>query len=282
MKKLLLTACVLFCFAATFCQSTSHRPLISGYLSYGRHLPNRFHTDSGRLSLISRKMNVSIEGGINLDFPLRNRWRLRTGANAHFLFYDESGYGTTGGLPPVFPADPNKDYRYDRATRYTGQTTEEVPLSCFSIPLKAQYQLSKGGKWQWFADAGAVLAVYCPVDIDDYAAKAWELPNATGSYRDYYQFEINTHYRRSIFPTRTGISPQLEWEGGLEAQHPGKKYGALVFGLKFHVGTNRLDRADYVIWPTLPQYRSVGHYSPNRSYVGLCIGYRFGKNESKK
>jgi hypothetical protein len=281
MKKLLLATCALLCFATTFCQSISHRPLISSYLSYGRHLPNRFHTDSGRLSLISRKMNVSIEGGINLDFPLSSRWRLRTGANAHFMFYDETGYGTTGGLPPVFPPDPNKDYGYDDVTRYTGRSTEDAHLSCFSIPLKAQYQLSAGGKWQWHADGGAVLAVYCPVDIDDYAAKSWSLPNAADRYHDYYQFEINTHYRRSVLPTRTGISPQLEWEAGIEAQHPGKKYGALVVGVKFHVGTNKLDRADYVIWPTLPQYRSAGHYSLNRSYVGLCIGYRFGRNGGK-
>lgn len=266
MKKLLFVSSLLFSQIA-FSQDDINRLGKTVYVLYGHHFKTDYLIDSGQNNLVGRKNVFSAEIGLNLDYALTNRWMLRTGISGHFLFLDEIGYGITGPLPGgiTFPYT----HIYRKGLEYVESTTVGIPFKgLFRFNNLKNYVLSVSG--------GPFLSFYFPAR-DEMAG--------FGGFKQNGQFTQDYWVTRRFNSGNKGInisSPQLEWDFDMDATRALKKYGAITLGVKTHIGTKRLERASFVIWPDEPGYTSKGHFTLNRSYIGIFGGFRFGKNQSRK
>jgi hypothetical protein len=250
---------------SSFSQNSSGKIEKSFYAFYGRHYTTRYYIDSGQSNLVGRKYNESVEAGLNIDYPINDQWMIRTGINGHLLLLGEITYGIDGPVPPGV-IDPFV-HQYARGIDYVESVT-------IGFPIKIRYNLLNTEEKTVLISGGPFIGVYFPA-ADEMAGSARELSNGT-ILRDYW---VTRHFKNYKSNKSLGISyPQLEWDFDIEGKKYFKKYGAISLGIKTHIGTRRLEKATFDIFPTEPSYRSKGHFILNRSYIGLYSAFTFGKN----
>lgn len=173
----------------------------------------------------------------------------------------------------MFP--PNYSRAFLGSTYIRG--AEYVERISVSLPVKFQYEIYKTKRYKFFIDGGPLISFYFPVR-NQLIGRTYLLDGSTG-YSEIRAYEINRDFPYNKRINFIGTStPNIEWQFDIEVARKFKRRGAVLAGIITHIGTTKLERANFVIWPELPQYRSRGHYSLNRSYVGFYLGYRFGRN----
>lgn len=244
----------------------------SFYGLYGRHFTTNFIVDSGSNNLVGRKMNISLEGGFNLDYKINKSWGIRSGIACHIQFIAEIFYGTklfpdstgiypTGKFENIYGRGVDLDFR------------ERVSIG---IPLKVFYQFPVSKRYEINIAGGPYLNVYMPARNENIAMLIPIYHDSTyGTYVYTRKFDIHRKFNKN---TPNISKPFLEWEYDVEIIRKFKKYGAIRAGIKTHIGTNKLEKAEFITWPEFSDYRSKGYYSINRSYIGIYAGYCFGKN----
>jgi len=268
-KKIFYLGFCLFSFQILTGQSLLKNVSKGAYFLYSRHFSTNYVIDSAFSNFVSRKMNIGIEAGVNLDILVKKSWSIRTGLYAHLHFISEIDYGTTGELPPVIPST----YRKESITQYT-RGSEYAERTNISIPLKGLFRIKRIKDWEFYSAAGIVGSFYFPAR-QQLVQNTIVLPTSSGSNNFITHYEIIRYFKKSTF------TPRIEFGFDLEAVRKFRRRGAVFAGIKTHLGTTKLERADFIIWPGLPQYRSKGHFSLNRSYIGVYLGYRFGRNDFK-
>ena len=248
-----------------FSQDHSNNVSKSIYVLYGHHLKTKYVTDSGTNNLIGRKSVFSAEMGLNLDYPLSHRFKIRTGISGHFLFLDETGYGTSGPIPDGFGQDARKLIPiYSRGAEYIESTN-------IGIPIKLLFNFHNNPNYNFSVSGGPFISFYFP---------------ARDEMAGFTDLKQNGNYTQKYWVTRrfkTGnnslnvSAPQFEWDFDIEATRKLKKYGAVSLGIKSHIGTTKLEHASFVIWPDEPNHRSKGHFTLNRSYIGIFGAFTFGR-----
>lgn len=237
----------------------------SVYALYGRHFSTNYVLDSGNSNLIGRKNVVSLEMGLNLDYPINNILKIRTGINGHLLFLSEVDYGISGPLPP------GVDFPFTNIYRRGAEYIESVNIS---VPIKAMYSFLKKGKTVYSVAGGPCISFYFPASNE---MAGFETRKYGELIRQHW---VTRHFKNYRSNKSIGISyPQLEWDFDVEGTRKLRKYGAISLGLKAHIGTRRLENATFEIWPTEPDYRSKGHFTLNRSYIGIYSAFTFDKNK---
>lgn len=265
MKRLLLSVYLLTISVFCISQNSFRKAEKSVYAFYGRHFQTKYVTDSGQGNLVGRKFNESLEMGLNIDYTLNNKWNIRTGISGHLLLLGEITYGISGPIPPEV---------IDRFVHQYARGIDYVESVTIGIPVKARYNFYQDQKHILFITGGPFIGIYFPAS-DEMAGSARQLSNGT-TLRDYW---VIRHFKNYKSDKSIGISyPQLEWDFDVEYKRKLKKYGALGFGIKTHIGTKRLEQATFDIFPTESNYRSKGHFILNRSYIGIYSAFTFGKN----
>lgn len=257
---------VLFISQNCFCQGFFKKPTKSVYIMQARHFSTKYNVDSGINNLVGRKYAVSLEAGLNLEYPINNIWKFKTGINGHLLFLNEVSYGISGPIPS------GVDRPFTNI--YTGGLVEYIESVSIAIPFKVMYTFPTKEKINYSISGGPFISFYFPAS-DEMAGfesrKNGELIR---------QHLVTRHFKNYKSVKSIGISyPQLEWDFDMQATRKFKKYGAISLGIKTHIGTKRLEHATFVIWPTEPAYRSTGHFTLNRSYIGLYGAFTFGQNK---
>jgi hypothetical protein len=248
-----------------FPQDYSNRVSKSVYVLYGHNFKTNYVADSGQNNLIGRKNVFSAEMGLNLDYPINNRFKLRTGIAGHLLFLDETGYGASGPIPDGFGEDAKRLIPiYSRGAEYI----ESVSIG---IPIKLLYKFYSNPKYNFSISAGPFLSFYFPAR--DEMAGFTDLKQ-NGEYTQKYWV---TRRFKSGNNSLNVSSPQLEWDFDIQTTRKLKKYGAVSLGIKSHIGTTRLEHASFIIWPDEPNHRSKGHFTLNRSYIGIFGAFTFGR-----
>lgn len=266
MKKAFILFLSLSAVYITYSQDASYKKSIkSVYALYGRHLSTHYAVDSGNGNLIGRKNAVSLEMGLTLDYPINDIWKVRTGISGHLLFLNEVDYGISGPIP--------YGVNFPFTDMYRGGLTEYIESVNINIPLKVMYTFLKREKTDYSVSGGPCISVYFPAS--DLMA-GFENRKDGELIRQHWVIRRFKNYKsiRSL-----GISyPQLEWDFDVEGTRKLRRYGAVSLGLKIHIGTRRLENSTFEIWPTEPTYRSKGHFTLNRSYIGIYSAFTFGKN----
>jgi Outer membrane protein beta-barrel domain len=238
-------------------------------------MPTKFIVDSGSHNLVSRKYNYSLEVGFNLDYPLNNGWGVRTGIAVHLHYINETNYGVSGPIPPQVVGEGYQKW----LPRFSGGANF-LERASFGFPLQLQKRFRLNKTYSVNVFGGPFFNVY-------FGSKGEEINNTLlldnpngGNYIPLKEFRIV----RDFYPNKkikglTITKPQIEWQLDVEMVRNFKKMGAIFLGLKGHLGVNNMERAEFTIWPTEPAYRAKGHYTLNRSYIGIYTGFRFGKNK---
>jgi hypothetical protein len=261
---LLLLYLMLFAFSPLFSQNLFKKATKSVFALYGHHLPTNYEVETGQNNLIGRKHVFSAEAGLNLDYPLNEKWMIRTGVSGHLLFLNEVTYGISGPIPPGVN---------DRLIGIYGRGIEYIESVSIGLPIKALYNFPTTGKYNFSVSGGPYVAVYFPANDEMagmQAIKNGELIRQHWVTRHFKNYKTNQSLCISY--------PQLEWDFDVQATRKFKRYGAASLGIKAHIGTRSLERATFVIWPDEPEYRSKGNFILNRSYIGIFSAFRFGRN----
>ena len=233
-----------------------------------KQIPTNYIIDSGSANLVSRKNTNGLQVGINIDFKLNKNWGIRTGYSMHGYLISEINYGVSGNLPNTITGEGwlNGLPRYSRGAEYFERFAHSFPLKVLRkfICKKNDYNIS----------AGLQLSFYNKTR-DELIRSTILLDNSSGGYTPMRKYEITRDFddNQRMF---LGLSvPKIEWQLDAETVFKFKKKGGIVTGLKATLGTQNLERANFVLWPNESNYRSKGHYTLNRSYIGLYAGYRF-------
>lgn len=246
---------------------------------YGRHFTTGYNVDSGVNNLVGRKMNISLEAGFNLDYKFNKSLGIRTGVASHIQFIAEIFYGTkmypdsTGSF-----ATSNFENIYGRGVDLDFR--ERVSIG---IPLKLLYQFPLTKKYIINFAGGPYINFYMPTRDEEIAML---VPLYYDSIFSIYvltrKYSIERTFNKDkILRSPNNSKPFIEWQFDVEIIRNFKKYGAITLGIKTHIGTKKLEKAEFITWPDYPEYRAKGHYTLNRSYIGVYAGYQFGKNRSK-
>src|SRR5688572_852629 len=256
-------------------QSYIKQSKYSVYGLYGRHFATDYIVDSGINNLVGRKMNISLEAGFNLDYVFNKNWGVRAGVACHIQFIAEIFYGTKEYPDSTGSFATNKfENIYGRGVDLDFR--ERVSIG---IPLKAFYQFSVSKRYEINIAGGPHLNIYAPARNEQIAMLA---PIYYDSSFDIYIYTRKYEIHRRFNKNKPNISkPFLEWQFDVEVVRKFKRYGAIIAGIKTHIGTKKLEKAEFTIWPDYSDYRSKGHFTLNRSYIGVYAGYRLGKNQSK-
>jgi hypothetical protein len=266
MKIFFLLPFVLVNALSGFSQSSSRKSEKSIYVLYGHHFKTNYIVDSGNHNLVGRKNVFSAEIGLNLDYNLNKKWKIRTGINGHLLFLNEVTYGVKGSVPPGI--NPELIDVYGKGIEYIESTT-------ISIPVKVLLGISNGEKYSFSFAIGPSIGVYFPAS-NEMAGVTIQRQNGT-VVRQHW---VTRYFKNHKTNKSLGISyPQLEWDGEVECNRKFKKYGSISLGIKAHIGTRRLEYAEFVIWPNETNYKAKGHFKLNRSYIGVYAAFTFGKNK---
>ena len=255
-------------------QSFFEKSLKSAYVLYGRHFTTNYVVDSGVNNLVGRKMNISWEAGFNFDFQIKKNLYLRSGIAGHIQLIGDIWYGTTK-IPPSVPySNPEFEKRYFGG----GEFRERINIG---LPIKLSYTFISTKRLEFIVAGGPYLNIYFPTWDEDIGNTLVDA-NTSGGFDYYRKYLIRRKFDRNKILSGPDFSkPFLEWEFDIEVVSKFKRYGAIVAGIKTHIGTKKLEKAEFVIWPDYTDYRSKGHYTINRSYIGVYAGYRFGRNQSK-
>lgn len=268
MKNVLMLVLVSGYIMEVYCQQSRPRAEKSVYVQYSRQFRTNYIRDSGQGNLVGRKNWYSLEMGLNMDYKLNEKWDIRTGINCNLFFIGEITYGTSGLLP--YPLGES----YGRNVRKYAKGIEYIQVVKIGFPVKSRYNIYNSRKYRYFISGGPFMGIYFPAS-NEMAGNTILLNSA----QEIRQYELTRYYRNHKTSKSLGISyPQLEGDMDAEVKRKFKKYGALTLGLKLHLGTKRLERAEYVIYPNEPGYRSKGHVVLNRSYYGIYGAFTFGKN----
>jgi hypothetical protein len=239
---------------------------------YARHFTTNYIVETGNASLVSRKMNIGFQVGLNIDYVLKDKWLLRTGYSLHAHTISEISYGTSGKLPPAITGQGWLEGlpKYDLGTDYIERFSHTIPLKLAKkiIFNKKEFLLALGPAFTFY-NKTTDQRIRSTILLDDPA----------GGYTPIKHYEIirNFESNKKLF---LGLSkPFIEWQIDVEMYTKFKKTGALIIGLKANIGTTSFEEARFVIWPDEPNYKSTGRFSLNRSYIGFYAGYRFGKNK---
>ncbi len=272
MKLFPLTLFVVLIFAtnSTSAQINVPKPELQVFGMIGNHFTTKFLVDSGSRNLVGPKTTRAWGVGANLDFNFK-KVIVRTGLYANIQMITESGFGVTGSAPV-----PNGvDIDHNRYIYFNG----DVDRLHMGIPLNIKFTIIEKHKWKVSTVGGPYINFYFKMYRQFKSFKNVYL-NSNGNAVYITQFETERPANKGDRIKPFYIStPKLEWELMLEAERKLKHKGAIILGLKAHLGTKNLETAYFTIWPNEPAYRSKGHYSLNRSYVGIYAGYRFGKNK---
>ena len=265
MKKLLFFVLTLLCVI----QSLFSQKILSKsvYVFYGHHFPTKYIVDSGQNNLVPRKNVFSAEIGLNLDFPIAKHLQIQTGLAGHLLFLDETAYGITGPIPDGFSENLKRLAPiYERGAEYI----ESVSIG---VPVKLNYMIFQNKNMTYSVAGGPSFDVYFPGG-NEMAGLTDQKENGQWT-QAYWVTRISKNSASSM------SSPQLEWDFDAVAKRSFKSYGAVSLGIKTHIGTKSLEHATFVVWPDEPNYRSKGHFTLNRSYIGVFGAFRFGKNRGQ-
>lgn len=253
--------------AEVYSQQSRSKADKSVYAQYARQFRTNYVQDSGQGNLVGRKNWYSLEMGLNMDYKLNERWNIRTGVSGNLFFIGEITYGTSGLLPNPLSAS------YGRNVRKYAKGIEYIQIVKIGFPFKGRYNIYNSRKYSYFISGGPFMGIYFPAS-NELAGNTILL----NSGQEIRQYELIRYYRNYKASKSLGISyPQLEGDMDAEVKRKFKKYGALTIGLKLHLGTTRLERAEYVIYPNEPGYRSKGHVVLNRSYYGVYGAFTFGR-----
>lgn len=238
----------------------------SAYILYARHFTTKYLVDSGSNNLVGRKMNIAWEAGFNFDFQIEKKLYLRSGIAGHIQLIGDIWYGT----PNIPPSVPYSNPEFEKKYFGGGEFRERINIG---LPIKLSYMFISTKRLEFLAASGPYLNIYFPTRNEEIGNT---LIDNNNSYEKYIiQRKFN---RNNIFTGPDFSKPFLEWQFDIELVRKFKRNGAIVAGLKTHIGTRKLETAEFITWPEFSDYRSKGHYSINRSYIGVYTGYRFRKN----
>lgn len=269
MKKVFFAILAFVATQSVFAQGVFKSSIKSVYAMYGFHFTTTYHTTSGTGNLIGRKTPFSVEAGLNLDYPLTEHFYLRSGIASHLHFLSEITYGISGTFPSNFHPNYKKySSKYSRGIDY-------IEIVNVGIPFKAGFTSPMGEKYTIAVSAGPMINFY--FTAKNIAAGA-HFQNLSGSLTQAY--EVDRIFKNDKDGKSIGISyPQLELDADITVKRKFKHLGLIGLGVKGHLGTQRLEKSTFVIWPTEPAYRSEGHFKLNRSYFGFFASYTFRKRK---
>jgi hypothetical protein len=267
MKNIYLFAISITLFSKTANgQAFLKNSLKSVYVLYGRHFITNYVVDSGSTNLAGAKMYITWEAGLNLDYKLSKNWKIRTGIAFHIHFVDEVFYGVTAVPDTILKLGELKP-----KTKIPAQALLDplfIERKSIGIPIKPMYQINVSKNSELNIAGGLYLNFYFPTRNEN-IGQSVPIQNSSAPYEYTEVFDIKRKFNNRKI---------LEWQFDIEVVRKFKKYGAIVGGIKTHIGTRKLERAEFITWSKFSDYRSKGHYTINRSYIGIHAGYRFGKN----
>lgn len=253
--------------------STAQKPQSSftPYLMYARHFSTNYVVQTGQANLVSRKMNISYQVGLHVDFSLKNNWFWRTGFGMHAHTLSEIAYGTSGNIPPEINAS---GWFSDFGEYQLG--LDYIERFAYSFPLKVGKIFNTKTKIFKIA-IGPSFTCYSQTS-NETINLTLGLNNGSGGYNQLRAFTVTRNFDNiNRIPVINWSTPFIEWQLDAELQHKLKKKGAIVLGIKANLGTTKFEQANFTIWPDRPLYKSTGYFSLNRSYIGVYAGFRFGK-----
>jgi hypothetical protein len=263
---------ILFTLSSSTLNSLSAQSKVQVYIQYHKAFSTRYRVDSGNANLISRKMPNVAGVGFDAEVYRKRKFALRTGLALQAYFLDETSYGIAGSKPP-FPSFSTYPANFLDTYIKGAEYIEKVSVS---IPIKLNYQFYKTQKIDASVSVGLLPTFYFPVKNEAIGQSIAFLNPSGASYTVYRVYDILRDFNNK---NNALISkPYLEYQFALEGVYKFKKSGGLLLGIKTNIGTTKLETANFTIWPNQPAYRSKGHYTLNRSYIGIYAGYRFGKN----
>lgn len=271
LKHLLtLTLSVFFCITTLLLRAQDKKVAYTVYALTAKQMPTNYIIDSGNANLVSRKYTNGLQIGINIDFKLNKNWGIRTGYSMHGYSISEINYGVSGNLPNTITGEGwlTGLPRYTKGAEYFERFAHSFPLKIIRkfVSKNIDYNIS----------AGLQFSLYNKT-TNELIRSTILLDNPSGGYTPMRTYEITRDFddNQRMF---LGLSvPKIEWQLDAETIFKLKKRGGIVLGLKATLATHNLERANFVIWPYETNYRSRGHYTLNRSYIGLYVGYKFGK-----
>lgn len=233
-----------------------------------KQMPTNYVVDSGNANLVSRKNTNGLQVGVNIDFRLNKKWSIRTGYSLHGYSISETNYGVSGSLPNNITGEGwlNNLPRYIKGAEYFERFAHSFPIKLMRkiVTKKNDYNISAGLQFSFYNKTR-----------DELIRSTILLDNPSGGYTPMRKYEITRNFEdnQRLF---LGLSvPKIEWQFDAETIFKLKKRGGIAVGIKATLATQNLERADFIIWPYENNYRSKGHYTLNRSYIGLYAGYRF-------
>ncbi len=221
-------------------------------------------------------MYIGWQAGFNLDYNFNKNWGLRTGIAAHIHFVAEIFYGVT-----AVPDSISKLDELQPKNKIPAQALLDplfIERKSIGIPVKAMYQMNLSKKYDLKFTGGLYLNIYFP-SRNENISQLIPLPDSLAPYGYNYTAAFTIH--RDFNKSADLSKPFIEWQSDIEVIRKFKRSGAILAGMKIHIGTKKLEKAEFTTWPDFSDSRSKGHYTLNRSYIGVYAGYRFGKNHSK-
>lgn len=269
LKHFFKCALLLFFFSAALSSNAQDKKVAYTLFALtAKQMPTNYVIDSGNANLVSRKNTNGLQIGINIDFKLNKNWGIRTGYSMHGYSISETNYGVSGNLPNTITGEGwlTNLPRYIKGAEYFERFAHSFPLKIIRkfVSKNNDYNIS----------AGLQLSFYNKTR-NELIRSTILLDNPSGGYTPMRKYEITRDFddNQRMF---LGLSvPKIEWQLDAETIFKLKKKGGLVIGLKATYATHNFEKAYFTIWPYESNYRSKGHYSLNRSYIGLYAGYRF-------
>ncbi len=266
MKQFLLlvkTVSLLILSLQSFSQQKNKDWKFSVYGLFSYHPKPKFHTTSGTGTFIAGNPQ-GIELGFDFDKQLKGPHYFRTGIRGHMFMYNELNYGVRDGEKqlPYF----NHDIFY-RGVFY-------IDMTNVSIPLQYKYEHALKKNYSLMFITGPLISFYFPITHLD--VNLYYIENNGNIVKEYaIQRRFNDFHGQSFAISK----PKIEWDFQIEVKKKFARRGAIGAGFKYHIGTKRLEKSVYQIYPNMPDIRSEGNFSMNRNYFGGYISYSFGKNK---
>ena len=234
------------------------------YGMYGRHGHTDYNQLVGNTFLVPAR-SIAVNIAVKKNFPLSASFFVSSGLTAH-LFVPANGYGLMN--PDV---DDLPSYIRPNNSGFFGN--ERVSIG---LPVQMGVKKELGEKTTGFIKTGPIMQTYGGLEEKTIDARPYWDDNGA---RQYAYFILRTYDDYPEEGSRRFSKPKLEWRSEIGANYAIKKVGRVGLSLIHHMGTKKLESAQYLIFWHIPELQSGGTFEFNRSYLGAAFTFTFVKNK---
>ncbi len=155
----------------------------------------------------------------------------------------------------------------------------DVSQSSISVPLGIKTDINIHQDYSFEPSFKVLPVFYFPtVDYEstlnlEYPRESWVFYEAIKAYTEYDDFND-----RSIEVS----APKLEFQVDLRLKRTFKKNGALLFGILYRNGTQKLSETTITSFDFIPEAKTTGEFRPNMNFYALELGFEFGKHAPRQ